>query len=294
MHIRHLVKAGPSSHTVSLPNEWVKKHQLKKGDPVYVHEQEHTIVLTLSPFAEKQQEKKNITIPIDSKHIDTIRRQVTSAYVNNYDTIILAGKSLPAKTQELREILHDFVALEITEQTSERITAKDLLNPSEISAEKTIKRIDMTVRSMLIDLMEGKELTESIVERDRDVNRLYFLLYRLVNQSLQGQGELKPNQALTLWNIVTNLEGAADDLKTLVQHSKDKGLLTLLKTLNSAYQEALEAYYKKDKQKAEEIALKRQELNKQAGELKPGSAEICKSLLSRIIGIARITIDEES
>jgi phosphate uptake regulator len=148
MHIRKLVKAGQTSHTVSLPKEWISKNELKKGDTVYIHPKSDTELLVSAEKTTKMPSKKEITINIEGKDIDTIQRDITSAYLNNYNTITLLGENITSRTKAIRKILHDFVALEISEQTSMRIIAKDLLNMQEISLYKTINRMDLIIRTM--------------------------------------------------------------------------------------------------------------------------------------------------
>ena len=180
MHIRRLVKAGPASHTVSLPKKWIEKNNLKKGHNVYLIEKsDRELVITPEQGQEQEAEPKEITINIDKKELDTIQREITSAYVNNYNTITIFGESLAEKVKQIRKMLHDFVALEISEQTAKSIIAKDLLNLKEISVEKTVKRMDMIVRTMLKDIAEGVEDKKFNYEKDYHFNLQYFL-HRLV------------------------------------------------------------------------------------------------------------------
>ena len=180
MHLRKLVKAGLTSHTISLPKNWIKKNNLKKGDNIYILEKSDK-ELSIMPEHKKQiaSRKKEIIIQVDKKEINTIQREITAAYLNNYGIICLIGDSISNKTKEIRKIIHNFVALEISEHTTKRIIAQDLLNLEEISVEKSINRMDMIVRTMLGDILRiidgKKDLYESIYYRDFDVNKLYFL-----------------------------------------------------------------------------------------------------------------------
>ncbi|MEK6856972.1 MAG: phosphate uptake regulator PhoU, partial [Nanoarchaeota archaeon] len=190
VHIRSLVKAGQTSHTVSLPKEWLDKNNLKRGDLIYLHENgEKELLITPHLLKDTPQELKEITISIDKKEIDTIQREITSAYINNYHLINIAGENLSEHLKDIRNIIQDFVALEVVEQTNKRIVVKDLLNLDDIAIDKTIKRMDMVVRSMLQDSkgsVEKPELDESIRFRDEDVNRIYFLLFRLLKSALKN------------------------------------------------------------------------------------------------------------
>jgi len=274
MHIRRLVKAGPASHTVSLPKKWIEKNKLEKGNNVYLVEKsdkELAIMPELNPEQEAP-EQKEITINIDKKELDTIQREITSAYVNNYNTITIFGDSLSEKVKEIRKMLHDFVALEISEQTAKSIIAKDLLNLKEISIDKTIKRMDMIVRTMLKDITAGIEDKkfnyDTIVFRDYDVNRLYFLMSRLLksavtNNQLAEDIGIQKEQILPSWYLSMNLENLADCIKHMCQVASriDKKELSkikpILEELEQQYTAVMKALHSQDKKLADEVARKR-------------------------------------
>lgn len=318
MHIRRLVKAGPASHTVSLPKKWIEKNNLEKGHNVYLIEKsDKELMITPELNAEKQeQEQKEITINIDKKELDTIQREITAAYVNNYNTITIFGDSLSEKVKQIRKMLHDFVALEISEQTAKSIIAKDLLNLKEISVDKTIKRMDMIVRTMLKDTAEGienKKLNyDTIVFRDYDVNRLYFLLSRLLksavtdNQLAEDIG-IEKVQILPSWYLSMNLENLADCVKHMcttagkITKKELSKIKPILEELNAQYTKVMKALHSDDKKLADEVARQRIALVKQCTSLitKNTAAETVelveniKTGTTLISNIARTVLDKE-
>ena len=315
MHIRRLVKAGQASHTVSLPKSWLEKNNLKKGDIVYLKEISDKEIAIRPDAQEQAAEQKEITIEIDKKELDTVQREITAAYLNNYSTISLLGDSIAEKTKEIRKMLHDFVALEITEQTSKRIVAKDLLNLKEISVDKTIKRMDMIARTMLEDttaVIDGKEVHESIIFRDFDINKLYFLLTRLLKSATKNNETaesicIKKEDILPVWYLAINLENLADDVKRiceLIKNINDKNLSNIAKVIGKIsqnYAEAMKAYHNSNKELADKIARQRIELVNECSGLiaKNSPAELVelvenlKAISTIISNIARITIDKE-
>lgn len=318
MHIRRLVKAGPASHTVSLPKKWIEKNNLEKGHNVYLVEKSDRELVILPEQSQEQevQEQKEITINIDKKELDTIQREITAAYVNNYNTITIFGDSLAEKVKQIRKMLHDFVALEISEQTAKSIIAKDLLNLKEISVDKTIKRMDMIVRTMLKDIADGVEDKkfnyETIVFRDYDVNRLYFLLSRLLksavtNTQLAEDIGIEKTQILPSWYLSMNLENLADCVKHMCTTAGkiDKKELVkikpILEELDKQYTTVMKALHSDDKALADAVARKRIELVKQCTSLitKNTAAETVelveniKTGTTLVSNIARIVLDKE-
>ncbi|MBW3019165.1 phosphate uptake regulator PhoU [Candidatus Woesearchaeota archaeon] len=303
MIIRRLVKAGQASHTISLPKEWLDKNSLKKGDLVYLSEKsDKELLITPESKEEQPQEQKEITIQIDGKELSTVQREITSAYLNNYNTIRLMGDSITQKTKDIRKMLHDFVALEVAEQSTKSITAKDLLNLKEISIEKTIRRMDMLVRSMIQDSVEAidkPELAQSVVVRDYEVNRAYFLLIRLLKSSLNNKAtaehfQLSNDTVLKYYNLTLNLENFADAAKQLsengVKQKKDKSK-TVFKKVEKCYLDAMKAYFTEDKKLADAVALQRAGLMDEASELPAGTAELFKNMVTLANNIAKVVID---
>src|SRR3989344_9286340 len=120
MLTRKLVKAGPSSHTIALPKEWIEKNSLKKGDVVYVsHKDDELRILARIGDQQNKIERETI-IDVSQKGLDSVQRLLTSAYLNNFSTIVLTGEDIDKKMAEIRTIVADFVALEITDKSSKR------------------------------------------------------------------------------------------------------------------------------------------------------------------------------
>ncbi|MBN2111673.1 phosphate uptake regulator PhoU [Candidatus Woesearchaeota archaeon] len=313
MHVRKLVKAGQASHTVSLPKEWIKKNKLKKGDTLFLSEKSDSEIVITPKLKEEKPAQKEITIEVDGKSIGSIQREITSAYVNNYSKIYLAGKSLDESSKKLRDVLHHFVALEVDEQTGSRISAQDLLNLKEISIEKTIRRMDMTLRSIMQDSIRfigNKNIKESIEQRDDDVNRLYFLLFRLLKSALNDQKiaanfRITNDEILSTWYLTVNIENIADNAKTinsLADKINDRELLkSVYNDIEKAYVDVMKAYYNKDKKIADEIASRRIDIFTNCSKLliktpTAGAAEVIENLramATNVCNIARIVIDAE-
>src|SRR3989344_1522401 len=305
MIIRRLVKAGQASHTISLPKEWLDKHKLKKGDLVYLYEKgDKDIVITPENKPDESAPQKEVTIPVDGKELSTIQREITSAYINNYNTITLMGDSITDKTKDIRKMLHDFVALEVADHTSKSIIAKDLLNLKEISVDKTIRRMDMLVRSMIQDslaALDNAELGQSVLVRDYEVNRAYFLLMRLLksafsNKQIAELFQLTNDKVLSYYYLTINLENFADSAKQMVEYlgkekKKDK-IKSIFQRVEKSYLDVMKAYFTKDKKLADNVALQREGVLKEASELPAGTAEIFKTMVTLTNNVARLVMDE--
>ncbi len=307
MHVRRLVKAGESSHTVALPKQWLDRCKLKKGDVVYLFEDVSGELRVSTDFKEQEPERREITIDVKGKAPDTLQREVTSAYVNNYSVIRLVGEDVGKLEKYVREVLNNFIALEIAEQSPKSIVVKDMLDLREVDVSTLVKRMDMLVRSMLQEGVHGKvsdEVLEEVRVKDDDVNRLYFLLYRLLKagvreDSVASQLGLSRKSILSRWYVMVNVENMADAVRhvySLLSTKKMKEVAdaqSILSAVETMYAKAMAAFYKSDKSAADSIARERLHIVESASRLPGDVGEVLKVMVTIVNNIARMVIDEE-
>ena len=267
MEQRRLIRFGSSSHVLSLPSYWLKKNRLCKGDCLYVHEGVNGD-LVISNDLKEERHLKNITIFADNKRTERLSREILAAYINNYDTIKIIGDDLSSVMKDLRRILHSFVALEIIEEDNKKVVAKDFLNMRDVSVPENIRRMDIIIRGMMSDMKKCvyEDCSDSIYQRDFDVNRFSFLLLRAVNGAVEDPNiakllNVKSSELMSIRLLSVNLEDVGDELKRVARFlsSQDldvklkKSLLILFSDVEKAYLNVMKAYYTKDVELAFEI-----------------------------------------
>jgi len=193
MEIRRVQMTGGSSYIITLPKEWIRASNIKKNDPLGLLTQSDGTLLITSKMKQEQLYK--------TKEFDTIKipkqtfllRQLIGAYIAGYTSIIV--KSSSRMPVELRNIIRTFtqttIGQEIVEETDNSITLKDLLNPLEMPLERTIKRMQIIVKGMNEDVLRAlnsndKKLTDVIISRDTEVDRLHLLIARQYHMILQN------------------------------------------------------------------------------------------------------------
>ena len=219
MDYRKLVKFGNSSFVISLPKEWLVKNKLGKGSIIYVEQQPRELRI----FTEEipTEEKREITIGTSNKNIGQIRKEIIAAYLNNYSTMNIVGSSLKDNLQEIRDIIHGLVAVEAVEQSADRIIAEDFLDMKTQSIDSLIQRMDVTLRAMFTEFRDGMTIkgSKTLEQRDKDVNRLYFLSIKVLRYFLDNPNKDTsgiPNSRLaSKWWVVTFMENIGDDIKNL-------------------------------------------------------------------------------
>jgi len=276
MEYRKLISFGKSSYVVSLPRSWVKQNKLVKGDLIYIEENGPSLVL--SKKTDIDTEEKERVINIDGKDIPRIEREVNAAYIANYRKIVLRGKELKGKIKDLQAVIQGLIALEIMEQSSDSIIAKDFLNMDKVSIPELIRKMDVVTRTMLKESAKifVDDNYQNINERDKDVNRLYFLLYRGTLYNLSNPMKAIKNFNLTavdllkLQSIGYYIEGIADEARRFARHARQLAISPaekqkmeqMLNRIIDFYVETMKAFYANDV----EAALKLSELKKKFNE----------------------------
>ncbi len=307
MDLRKIVSFGNSSFVVSLPRAWVMRNRLKKGDLVSIDETPTSLVLTAKDTAERR-EFKEITIDARTRPISELKTEIISSYINNYDLITVHGFK---DSRKVKEILHELIGIEIIEETSNKITAKDLLDITEVSIDNIIRRSDLLTKSMLEDLSIEKDNYDSLFERDKEVNRLAMLGLRLVRAVAENPRLLRAFNT-TAWEItiarqvIMQIERFADQIKRIgraLRAVKDKGKRRLFQknylVVKGRYSEVMKVFYSRDKQRAikmenETKSLLRQcdEFSEQCRERKCSTlSEYLKQMIITTTSILRATME---
>jgi len=317
MEFRKLIKFGKNSHVISIPKSWLEKNKLNKGDTVYLDENSEGLVVSPKDIKEKK-ELKEITINTTGRTIDELRRRITAAYIDNFHIIKIIGKDFTEKSKELRENLHNLIALEIMEQTPERMVAKDFLKMNEVSIKDIIRRMDIIARTMIHDskLTLKQDLYQEIYGRDKDVNRLAFLLQKTIKYLLENPQRESPKsiRLLDYWQMGINMETIADESKRIARFlskfgrtkSKEilgKQLIHIYERIEKHYLDVMKAYYTKDKESAYKLACVKVKLLEDCNEFfnknydklwVPNVIDKFKSIISYIHNLARIVYTQSN
>lgn len=254
MEMRKVVSFGNSSFVVSLPKAWVTKNGLRKGDVVRIEESPNELII--SAREEGKKKLTEITILCEAKPINELKTEILAAYVNNYNVIRLTGSNVKNISASLKQILYGLVGMEIIEETASTITAKDLLDLSEVSIDNTVRRMDILIRSILEDVTNPDSI-DSIHERDKEINRLGLLSSRIFRTATDNPSVLKIFNT-NYWNlfiarqVTVELEHIGDYLKRISRLLKESGKDSAKKQyfqLATRYREAMKIYYDKEKDK---------------------------------------------
>ena len=114
------------------------------------------------------------------------------------------------------------VGLEVIEETGDRVVLQDLLDSSELSVHNAITRMRLVSLTMLADAVtalveDDDELAHDVIERDDDVDRLYYMVSRVFRTVLRN-----PAAATEIGfprETVFDYQSAARQLERIADHA---------------------------------------------------------------------------
>jgi phosphate uptake regulator len=230
-YARRLQKIG-SSILISLPSQWVKSNNLKKGSIVPIDINRDNSISIFPSEEDASDKAKEVAIPYSPSSMDTLVNQVYGAYLLGYDMIrIKAGSPISFDDADrIKKAMRKLVGLEIVDEDGSNISAQFLLDANTLDAEKILRRMSSIVAGMHRDVLEAIRSRENSIKRaisgrDDEVDRQYFLLVRLIrsammDQKLAGKLNLSNIDILDYRIAANHLESAGDyivDLATSMQ-----------------------------------------------------------------------------
>lgn len=235
---------------LSLPKEWVERNGLIKGAPLQVDDAGTELRISYESTESVLPVSKSL-IDAKGKALHVIRAEVISAYLTNKAVLEIRGHR-PKDAEPIKGVLRNLTGMEIVEETRHCIIAKDLLDIREVSIATLIRRIDVTVRSMIDDVANGKPT--DLDSRDVDVNRLVFLAYRSMRKALidpRASRSIGGSSLLVLtgWNLILQMEKIGDCCKRVARmmpglnQAKRERLRAVMQSLGEHFSDTMKSYY---------------------------------------------------
>ncbi|AAB90766.1 MULTISPECIES: phosphate uptake regulator PhoU [Archaeoglobus] len=189
MKIRKLQLVGGSSYAISLPKEWISKHNLKQGDEVVLREFDEFIVVQPQTV---EKEVKVVVRDIPSFEKRFLRRFLGSIYSLGVDRIVLEKGGIDRHITDISEISHHFIGMEVLDCTSNSVVLQIFTIP-DFDIVTILKRMLQILsglmgemeRSLPLESPNVKEILERIQRYEEDFDRLYLLAVRIVNRGMK-------------------------------------------------------------------------------------------------------------
>jgi len=186
LDLRRLQKTSDGTFFVTLPKAWVVRNKLERGAILSFSERKDGKILA-EPYGE--QERKISTVTLTPGPL--LQREIEEKYLLGYDVFeIISQQVINSDAREtVRRIVRSLVGLEIVEEDAKKIVIQCLIEPSLLFPDRILRRLHLITLAMqndaVLSFVRGDmKLAQAVVERDEDVDRLYFLLVRVVRAAL--------------------------------------------------------------------------------------------------------------
>ena len=279
--LRKVQQTPGGTFFVCLPKPWAEKYGLQRGAIVGVSETAEGRLLVDAKFGAEPLPKTAVLEPGPY-----LGREIIAKYLLGFDVIRVEGKGRIGfdVRDDVKNTVRHLIGLEIVEEDHSGIVLQCLLEPSGFPPEKILRRGYSIAAGMHRDVVnafvEGDvQLAKSVIARDDEGNRLYFLLVRILrtiiqNPSLSEKLGVGPIECLDYRLAASLVEGIGDDCvraatKTveLGGAKPDKGLGKLFANLQStcfaAHDQALNAFLTGDIVMAEKVRRMRNAVEKE-------------------------------
>ena len=183
MEGRKLQLAGGSTYVVSLPKRWVQAAGLKAGDTLFLETESDGSVSVRHRAVEKPTVRRKIFQEKGEEAREHLLRKLIGAYISGFGLIEV--RFAPDQGPFVRRVAREFCRLvigpEVIEETRNVLVIQDLSDASELSPEKSLRRMHLMVRAMLEDAIlslknSDASLAHDVSQRDQDVDRLYWMI----------------------------------------------------------------------------------------------------------------------
>ncbi len=226
---RKVFFSGKSSYILTLPKKWIEENGIKAGDEVLVSVGKS--FLTIYP---RKSEIKKGSVLIDSESLrhESLLRRIISYYLAGIDSIRVRvyNEEQRSAISRASEIL---MGVEIVEDIGKEIALEIFLDNSRLKTERIMRRMGNTCVGMVSDFCAAlrkfdRYLCNSIIAREREVDRLHFLLLRqlkLANMHAEVASELEiPVEIVQEYRtVVRSLERVADHAANMAESLLDYG-----------------------------------------------------------------------
>lgn len=278
MEFRRVQRTGGGTFFVCLPKKWAQRNGLERSSVVAISEAaDGRLVIDAKYNVEREPQMVVI------KPTPIVDREIVGKYLLGYDIIRVEAKDRisPSDRERIRQASSRLIGLEVVDEDYAKIVMKCLLEPSSYPPDEILRREYSIASSMHRDaftaLVESDaQLAKNVIARDNEVNRLYFLLVRILrtviqNPSLSEKLGIMPIDCLDYRLIASFVEAIGDQsVKVAESAMKLKGasvvkelaqlLLKVHRTAFEAHEDALKALFSRDVAVAEAVRNKRQAL----------------------------------
>ena len=291
---------------VTLPKSWAEQHDLHRGALVSISETSDGR-LVVDPKYGAEPSPRTIALG----HGPYLSREIVGKYLLGFDIIRVEAKNrVSIETREIvKKTVGRLIGLEIVEEDYSSIVLQCLLDPSGFPPEKILRRgcaITAGMHRDVVNALVGGDIhmAKSVIARDDEVNRLYFLLVRILrtitqNPRLSDKLGVRPIECLDYRLVASLVEAIGDECVRVAQKTVELKGTKLAEELQKlfvefhtvcfrAHKSALKAFFTGDIGLAESVRDARGNVEKIFAGVEKGARAQSLDIVPRILAAASI------
>ena len=269
--LRKVQQTPTGTFFVCVPKSWAQQNGLKKGTMVNLDVTgDGKLFIDANYGSEPPQKIVTLTVG------PFLSREIIGRYLLGFDVICIEAKDhIDLEVRAIvKSTVSSLVGLEIVEENYSQVVLQCLLDPSGSQPEKILRRNYAIVSGMVRDVTNSfingdLQLAKTVIARDVESNRLYFLLVRILRTIIQTPRlseklGITPIECLDYRLAASLLESVGDACvqvatKTLNLHGfkpsidLSKLLFDLQTVCLEANQQAINSFINKDMSLAENV-----------------------------------------
>ncbi|WP_309492233.1 phosphate uptake regulator PhoU [Candidatus Hecatella orcuttiae] len=263
VEVRKIQRTADGTYMLSLPKNWAKRFNLKRGSPIYLRERSDGCLVLDPEYAVE------VSPEITLKASERLEDRILSSYLLGYELILVQA---PRVTEELmkriKRVVARLIGVEIIEESPQTVVLQCLLKASASPPEKILRRQYVLSSSLCRDALShlvdfDVEKAALVRARDEEIDRLYFLLVRLLrslilNPRLSEKLNISLIDCLDYRLIASLIENMADEAVKIAESTVAMGaegrlppeltqaIASFQESFQAAFEEAMRALFSKD------------------------------------------------
>jgi len=192
METRKVQRLGPSTLAMTLPAEWAREHNVKKGDEVSIR-MGGKGTLTVLPESANTEESEAI-IHADNLDAGAVERAIVAQYVLGRRVIHVRKAEGALESEHINAVYKaetQLMGLGVIEETPENIAIRCSVDPEDFTLDNLLERLESTGSTMRGEAIKAlahgnADLAERALNRERQANKIFVLLLRLIFTAYQN------------------------------------------------------------------------------------------------------------
>jgi len=252
---RKVIKQANQAHTITLPIDWVRKHNIDKDSEVDLIEDGKSLIIN----SDNKIAGERVTVDVGGLDDRNIARHINALYARGVDEIEVVCKE-EGLSSKITGWLNQNIGYALVENKDGRYLIKDLGGQGDQDLDEIFKRVFQIIllfyESAKKDIFVKRKATiETLLARDFEVNKFCLFLQRSINK--MSYPDVIKGRSLFTYSFA--LEKIGDEIQRMWRTSikykikKNSEIEKLVDLSLEGLGKSFEFYYQFNTRKSEEI-----------------------------------------